>query len=170
MKVLKWLIVPALCFVLAPATEAADVVYLVRHAEKQVDGGKDPGLTAAGRARVCHLERFFADKGLDHVLSSDYRRTRETAGPIARSLGLEVEVYDPRHQAVLAMMIKNRPGRYLVVGHSNTLPELSRILGGEDFGPWAESEYERFYELRLAPGVVETRAHRSEARCPAKAD
>lgn len=145
---------------------AADVVYLVRHAEKMADGTSDPKLSDEGRARVCNLQGFFADKGLMHVLSSDYNRTRDTATPLAKSLGLKVEEYDPKHQVVLAMMLKNKPGIFLIVGHSNTLPELSLVLGGDDIGPWGEKEYDRFFELRFAGGEARTIAHKSEAACP----
>jgi broad specificity phosphatase PhoE len=152
-----------------PAT-AAETIYLVRHAEKMTDGTSDPKLTDEGRARACNLKGFFADKGLTHVLSSDYHRTRDTATPIAKSLGLKVEEYDPRHQAVLAMMLENKPGTYLIVGHSNTLPELTLLLGGEDIGAWSEAEYDQFFEMRFNGGEVQTIAHKSEAACPQPAE
>ncbi len=154
----------------AGAAQAADVVYLLRHAEKMADGTSDPELTDAGRARACYLVGFFADKGLTHVLSSDYRRTQQTAGPVAKSLGLEVEEYDPKHLTVLAMMIKAKPGTFLIVGHSNTVPEMVRRLSGEDIGAWDEKEYDRFFELRFAAGKVETVARQSHAVCPEPAD
>lgn len=151
----------------AGPVQAADVVYLVRHAEKMADGTSDPRLTDEGRARACNLANFFADKGLTHVLSTDYRRTQETATPVAKALGLKVEEYDPKHLPVLAMMIENRPGTYLIVGHSNTTPEMIRLLGGEDIGAWDEKEYDPFYEIHFDGGVVTTTRHQSAARCPA---
>lgn len=155
---------------LAGAAQAADVVYLVRHAEKMADGTSDPELTDEGRARACYLAGFFADKGLTHVLSTYYLRTRQTAAPVARSLGLEVEEYDPKHLAVLAMMIKAKPGTFLIVGHSDTVLEMVQRLSGEDIGAWDEKEYDRFFELRFAAGEVKTMARQSQAVCPEPAN
>ncbi|MCH8201952.1 MAG: histidine phosphatase family protein [Proteobacteria bacterium] len=170
MTMLRYLLTGLVFACLAGAAQAADVVYLVRHAEKIADGTSDPKLTDEGRARVCNLQGFFAGKGLTHVLSSDYHRTRDTATPLAKSLGLKVEEYDPKHQVVLAMMLKNKPGTYLIVGHSNTLPELSLVLGGDDIGPWGENEYDQFFELRFAGGEVTTTKHQSDAQCPVLAE
>lgn len=170
MTMLRYLLIALILAGFAGLARAADVVYLVRHAEKMADGTSDPKLSDEGKARVCNLQGFFADKGLTHVLSSDYHRTRDTATPLAKSLGLKVEEYDPKHQVVLAMMLKNKPGTYLIVGHSNTLPELSLVLGGDDIGPWGEQEYDRFFELRFTGGEVKTMAHQSQAVCPEAAN
>ena len=97
MTTLRYLLTALVFACLAGSAQAADVVYLVRHAEKMADGTSDPKLTDEGRARVCNLRGFFAGKGLTHVLSSDYHRTRDTATPLAESLGLIVEEYDPKH-------------------------------------------------------------------------
>lgn len=154
----------------AGAAQAADVVYLVRHAEKMADGTSDPELTAAGRARACYLAGFFADKGLTNILSTNYRRTRQTAGPAARALRLEVEEYDPKHLPILAMMIRNRPGNFLIVGHSDTVPEMVRLLSGEEIGAWDEKEYDQFFEIQFEDGEVTSTKHQSIAQCPVPAE
>ncbi len=166
MKTVRWILIASFCLGFAGIVRAADVVYLVRHAEKTADGTSNPELTDEGRARACYLARFFADKGLTHVLSTDYRRTLQTAAPVAELLGLEVEEYDPKHLAVLAMMLKNKSGTYLIVGHSNTVPELIRLLSGEDIGKWDEKEYEQFYEIRFEGSAIITHRHDSAAHCP----
>ena len=85
----------------ATASEpATTVVYLVRHAEKSEstdrDGSLGPPLNEAGRARAAVLVEVLAAEKITHIFSTDYRRTRETAQPLADSLGLKVESYDPR--------------------------------------------------------------------------
>ena len=133
------------------------VVFLVRHAEK-VDASKDPELSPAGTERAADLALVLRDAGIEHVLSSDYIRTRNTAGPIAAELKLEVELYDPRDLPALADKLKAASSRYLVVGHSNTTPEVVGLLGGDPGAEIDEDvEYDRLYVVTIGPdGAVST--------------
>ena len=143
----------------AAAQEAPAVVVLVRHAEKADAPADDPPLTAAGTDRARLLAGLVADLRLDRVISTDYERTRATAAPAAARAGLDVELYDPRRLDLLAQDLRGAAGRrVLVVGHSNTTPELVRLLGGEP-GPAIDesAEYDRLYVLTLPPaGPVTT--------------
>ena len=131
-----------------PTAEPPMVVFLVRHAEK-VDASQDPDLSAAGETRAMRLARLLRDAGLDHVHSSDFIRTRETAAPIAAELDLDVELYDPGDLAALAGKIRATGGRHLVVGHSNTTPEMVDLLGGDPGSEIDESEYDRLYVVTV---------------------
>ena len=134
------------------------LVFLVRHAEKQA-GGRDPQLTPAGSERAEELARMLRSAELDAVHSSDYRRTRETAAPVAASHGQEVLLYDPRDLAGLAQELKSAGGRHLVVGHSNTTPQLAKLLGGDAGAPIQEaSEYDRLYVVSVSPDGAATSA------------
>lgn len=125
------------------------MIYLVRHAEKQAGG--DPALSEAGAARAGRLATQFAGVPLQAVYSTDTRRTRQTAGPVAVRHGLTVDLYDANDLAGLAEQLKTRGETALVVGHSNTTPELVRLLGGTaEFMP--ESDYERLYRVSLPSG------------------
>ena len=151
-------LLPLLLLVLAaPRLEAQSVVYLVRHAEK-ADLGDDPGLTDAGRARAETLARILADEPLTGVLSTDYERTRKTAASVAAVHGVEVEVYDPRDPGPLLRRILGTPGRYLVVGHSNTIPDLVATLGGDPGPPIDDAEYDRLYVVMTLQGSAEQRS------------
>jgi broad specificity phosphatase PhoE len=147
---------------LAGGAEAGEgtVVVLVRHAERADDDPRDPTLTETGRARAEGLALLLRDAGLTAIWSTDYRRTRETASPVAEATGLEVRLYDPRGEEALAALadtLRATPGRHLVVGHSNTTPALVRALGGDPGADIAEDEYDRLYVLTLGPdGTVAT--------------
>lgn len=131
-----------------PETVSGEVI-LVRHAET-AGGGADPALSAAGIARAERLAGNLPK--LDRVWTTPYARTRSTAEPAAKRFGLQPEVYDPRDLAGFAEKLRSAGGVSLVVGHSNTTPELVRLLGGEPGSPIAENEYDRIYRLSLPSG------------------
>jgi phosphohistidine phosphatase SixA len=139
----------------ATATPSADAarVLLVRHAEA-VAGVSDPELTAAGERRAAALADLLADEGIDRVLATDTRRARATAQPIAERLGLAIEIYDPRRLGDLAEALRAGEGTVLVVGHSNTTPELVRLLGGDPGEPIGESEHDRLYRVDPRSGAT----------------
>ena len=144
-----------------PATVASSeqndlVVFLVRHAEKK--SGSDPILTLQGQQRAELLAQMLHNAGIGHVHSSDYRRTRLTAEPVATALGIPVTIYDAGNLQAVADYLKTAGGRHLVVGHSNTTPALVALLGGDPGAAIAEkSEYDRLYIVTLTQrGGVET--------------
>jgi broad specificity phosphatase PhoE len=133
-------------------------IFLVRHAEKADDGTSNPHLTPAGEERARLLAFMLKDAGITHVHSSGFHRTLETAAPLAEAMDAEVAVYDTGALEELARELKATPGRHLVVGHSNTTPNLVAALGGDPGSPIDElSEYDRLYLVTVGPeGGVET--------------
>lgn len=132
----------------------AATIYLARHGETE---GEGPGrwLSAAGRSRAEALAARLADAGIERIYTTDLPRTRETAAPIAARLGLEPELYDPDDLAGFAAELRAAGGTVLVVGHSNTNPELVGLLGGEPGEPIAEDEHDRLYRLELPAGATQ---------------
>jgi phosphohistidine phosphatase SixA len=123
------------------------VLILVRHAETQPDGTRNPPLSPEGQDRARRLAEVLVDADLDAVYSTDYIRTRDTATPVAERLSVAVTLYDPGDLPTFAGQLLGRGGRALVVGHSNTTPALVEALGGEPGAPIIESEHDRLYVL-----------------------
>ncbi len=140
------------------AAQEADpgaVVWLVRHAERADDGmhdQPDPELSAAGQARARELARLLSEAGITSIHSTPYRRTQQTAQPLAEALGLTVNAYDPRAGQEMEAWLDalRRAGRHLVVGHSNTTPAMVEALGGDAGPPIDADEYDRIYVLHIA--------------------
>ena len=126
------------------------VFFLVRHGEKVDDSDGSP-LTEQGQRRAEKLADLLRDSGVQTIYSSDYERTRLTAAPLANELDLEVEIYDHRNLEAFSKRLLSRPGRYLVVGHSNTTPQLAGLLGGEPGPDIQTMEYDRLYMLVHRP-------------------
>lgn len=140
----------------APAQGESYTLYLVRHAEKVLDKSPDPALTAQGEARALRLadliveEVVAREEGVLDIYSSDYIRTRSTASPLARQLGIEVKLYDPSDLGALARKLTRLERSALIVGHSNTTPPLAEILGAKPGAPIVEAtEYDRLYKITL---------------------
>lgn len=131
------------------SAQAETVLILVRHAEK-VDESQDADLSDAGRARARALAAVLKDSGIQAIYSTDYRRTLETVKPTAESTSKLIEVYDGDNLEGFAKDLRARGRRALVVGHSDTTPELVKLLGGEPGSPIAPDEYDRMYILTLS--------------------
>lgn len=135
---------------------ADSTVFLVRHAEKQTDAGKDPALTEQGKQRAINIAALLSNKNITAIYSTDYQRTQQTAAPLAQKLGIKVLSYDPGKLSEFAESIKSSDKNVLIVGHSNTTPALVVHFGGESHGDIDESEYDRLYQLELSDKDVKT--------------
>jgi broad specificity phosphatase PhoE len=131
------------------------MIYLVRHGEKEAVG-KDPDLTQQGRQRAQNIATILGKAGVKHIFSTDTKRARQTAQPLAQARGLTIQLYDPGTPRALVEKVKTLGGPVLVVGHSNTLPELVRLFGGQPGADIADNEYDRLYQLIPGPNAAVT--------------
>ena len=65
----------------AVPAQAQDVVFLIRHAERDFTQS-DGGLLEEGKERAEAWGEVFHDAGLDLIITSEMNRTRETGQPI----------------------------------------------------------------------------------------
>lgn len=141
---------PAAGEAVSPAPHAADEAYvvLVRHAEKQ--GGDDPDLTGAGRERAAALAHALAEWPIEAIYVSQYLRTRATAGPLAELFDLAPIRVDAADVEGLARRIETERRRAVVViGHSNTVPDLIAALGAGTLPQIREDQYDDLFVVRL---------------------
>ena len=131
--------------------ETLYTIYLVRHAEKQLDGSGNPALSECGKQRAGEMAKIFGSIKFDSVYSTNYLRTRGTAQPTADEQQLKVKQYDPRKLEEFAFALKERRRDVLVVGHSNTTAVLAGLLTGDkSFATFDESIYDRIYQIVLS--------------------
>ena len=114
----------------------AQAIFLVRHAERADAGmaaasmtGADPDLSPAGKARAESLARMLEDADIKTIFTTEYKRTQQTAAPLGRLLGVQPTVVTSKDTAGLARKLKAAAANVLVVGHSNTVPEIIDLLG-----------------------------------------
>jgi phosphohistidine phosphatase SixA len=133
-------------------TADSTTIIVIRHAEQVQDGGKDPPLTPAGKARAELLARLFGDARLPGHIDAIYvlpdLRCRQTAASLADRLGVAPSVVsggDPRSLA-RRVVREHARGRILVVGQAATVPALIGGLSGiRGIPPIGGDEYGTMY-------------------------
>ena len=126
---------------------------LIRHADVDADG-TDPELNAAGRARAQELLHVLGDARVVAILVTSLRRSQQTAAPLAAALGVDPTVADEVDDAVAAIRSRQRGRAVLVVGHTNTVPQIIVGLGGPAGVTIGGDEFDRLFvlsERRLTP-------------------
>ncbi len=137
-------------------SQATTTVLFVRHSEQAAEPADDPGLSEAGRRRATELARQLVDAdvvaGIDAVYATPLRRSVETAKPLAEALGLPVRSYAVSDtEAFLEAVVREHKGKIvLVVGHSNTVPQMIGNMGAsKKVPPIADDEFDNLYLVSI---------------------
>jgi broad specificity phosphatase PhoE len=153
MWLLFFLVVAAAIMAYRSATTTT--IVLVRHAEKELVTISDPPLAEAGVRRSERLAQMFGDvKGtgrLEAIYVSDTKRAQQTAAPLASRLGLKPIVLPASDVDGIARKVlrDHRGGRALIVGHSNTVPQIVRKLSGMSVDDVGDDEYDNVYVVTV---------------------
>jgi len=141
---IHWNLIPVLLLLLAFAVPAfaLDTLYLVRHAEKiepwpadrELDSFRP--LSPAGIARAEALAERLKDAGIVAAYTSRTTRALATAMPLVNRAHIPVKADDATtHPDEMMPFLEHLVGDHandravLIVGHSNTIPELLLKLG-----------------------------------------
>jgi broad specificity phosphatase PhoE len=134
-------------------------VFLVRHAERADEPRQDPPLTEKGVARSEALARLLSTADIKAIYTSQFARTKLTAEPLAKQLGitataisLKTSPSNPRaiaeesaKEIVDKIMLSQQGGSVLVVGHSNSIPDVIKMLGGNDVPTIDEKKFDDLF-------------------------
>ena len=132
--------------------ENTSVYYFIRHAEKDRSDStnKNPSLTIQGLERANKWALFFKDKNIAAVYSTNYKRTQQTALPIAKEQNLEIISYTAKELISEKFIADNKGKNIVIVGHSNTTPELvNNLLGEKKYEDIADSENNNVFIVTL---------------------
>lgn len=137
-------------------------VFLVRHAERADAPREDPPLLETGTARAQSLARILAKSGIKAIYTSQYLRTKATGEPLAKQLGIEgvaislkTSAANPRQVTPESIKeitdkIFQRPGENaLVIGHSNSVPDVIKALGGDVVPTIDEKEFNDLFVVTV---------------------
>ena len=138
---------------IAPSVAAQELIVVVRHAER-ADATADSPLSAAGEARARRLADLLKDAGISRIYTTDLRRTIQTAAPLADTLHVSASALPAADRAALLTRVRGSAphDRLLIVGHSNTVPEILTALGVTETIAIADAEYDNLFEVVPQPG------------------
>ncbi len=137
---------------LPDTAHAQKAVFVVRHAEKISD--TDERLTDAGHARAALLAKMLRSSGVAAVYATSTERARDTGKPLAEALGIKITTYDTgggmagpvdARPFVASLRQAHADDVVLVVGHSNTIPDLLKALGCAETVAIAPAEYDNLF-------------------------
>lgn len=126
---------------LAAPAPPPQTVFVMRHLNTPA-GASDPDLLPEGQRRAAALAHWF--RRVERPVAiyvSDYRRTRQTAAPLAAALHLTPVVYNPADTPGLIARVRAEHGNVLVIGHSNTVPDIVAALGGARPAPLGHDDF-----------------------------
>lgn len=153
----------------ASAPPAATTVIIVRHAEKGADDPRDPSLTSVGRERAVALREVLKDARVSAIYSTQYKRNKQTVEPLAKQFGLTVierpvnSTNSNSYPADIAreVLAANQGKTVVVVGHSNTVPQIVQAFSGVPIKAMEDTEYDHIFIVEVpvsgAPRLVNVR-------------
>ena len=150
----------------ASTAAAQPTIFLVRHAERADAGmstagtmASDPDLSDACCARAESLARMLKDAGVVAIYTTEFKRTQQTAAPLAKALGIEAITVPANTPGTLLEALKTARGNLVVVGHSNSIPDLLRGLGVTPVVKIDDKEYDNLFVVTMGakPTMVRLR-------------
>jgi broad specificity phosphatase PhoE len=151
-----------------PVTGSTTTIIIARHGEKALEPRDDPMLSPAGEARALALADAVRDAGVTAIYSTPWKRTQGTARPTSERLKIPITTFDapPGDRDygktwATELVAKNRGQVVLVLGHSNTVPNILRGLGISDAPAIADAEYDNLF-IVMVPETGPPRVVRSK--------
>lgn len=141
------------------------IVYLVRHAEKDMSDPKNrnPVLLPVGEERAKHLATKLRMANISAVYTTNFLRTVGTVTPLATQQGLPIQYYQGTdYPAMLDVFRKEKGKTILVCGHSDNLLPIIRQAGAKPpLETIADTDYSNLFRLVIhsdgtAEATVET--------------
>jgi len=105
----------------------------------------DPPRSAAGEQRAAKLAAMLAASGIKAIYTSEYKRTRQTAAPLAQKLNLKPVMAPAKDPGPLVEQLRRLQGNALIVGHADTVPDLMRRLGVTETVTIGDNEYDNLF-------------------------
>jgi phosphohistidine phosphatase SixA len=115
----------------------------------------DPPLSPRGRARARLLADFIQDidvvAGIDAIYATEFQRTQQTAAPIAKRLGLTVNIADTHEVAHFTKRVlrKHKAQIVLIVADADTTAPMIEELHGSKHVKIRPTEYDDLFVVTV---------------------
>lgn len=128
--------------------------YFIRHAEK-ADSSKNPDLSEKGLERAKEWKILFSEINFDAVYSTDYNRTLQTIKPIVLENDKLLKIYNPKILDIEVFKKETFGKTILVVGHSNTIPDMvNQIINEKKYRDIEENQFGNLYVVTLVGNQI----------------
>ena len=131
---------------------AADVtqIYILRHTEKADDNAEDPELSTQGIAHALYWRSVLQHTQFDQVFTTDFKRNIQTANLLTTESSIRPELYYPMSFDVLKFINQIKGQRVLIIGHSNTIPDMvNRLIGETIYPPMSHENYDVLFIVTI---------------------
>ncbi len=85
------------------------------------------------------------DAGLTAVFATEFKRTQQTALPVARAAGIDVTTVAASEMNALIAQLRDLKGNALVIAHSNTIPAIIKALGIDTPVTVGDNDYDNLF-------------------------
>ncbi|HET8737722.1 MAG TPA: phosphoglycerate mutase family protein [Pricia sp.] len=143
--------------------------YFIRHAEKDRSNPEnvDPELNQKGLGRAMHWAEILKEVPLDAIYTTDFERTTMTAAPTSIKNDINVQHYEPENINIEQFKADNLSKNVLVVGHSDTTPELVNKMIGEDrYSDMNDNDNGSLFIVQIANGQATAQRLHFNCNCP----
>ena len=125
-------------------------IYIIRHTEKADETAENPELSAAGIERAKYWKEVFQHIEFDQVFTTDFVRNIQTAEIISTDNSIKPELYYPMSFDVLKFINLIRGEKVLIIGHSNTIPDMvNRLIDETRYPPMSHENYNILYIVNI---------------------
>lgn len=143
-------------------SDTTTTLIIMRHAEKELTG-TDPALTTDGTLRAAELKRILGSTPVHAVYSTSFNRTRQTVQPLATAKGLPIVEYPtskPYAQLVSEIQAAHRGKVVVIVGHSNTVPDILKEASNNAFNVTiSDAQYDNLFIVSMPNKLSPTVTH-----------
>ncbi len=127
-------------------------LYIIRHTEKASDSDENPSLSAAGIERASYWKKVLQHIEFDQVFTTDFIRNVQTAELISTESDIKPELYYPMSFDVVKFLQLVQGQKVLIIGHSNTIPDMvNRLIDETKYPPMSHENYNQLYLITINP-------------------
>ena len=124
-------------------------IFILRHTEK-ADDSEDPDLSVQGIERAKYWKKVLQHTEIDHVYTTDFKRNIETALLISDNNSVKPELYYPMSFDVQKFLKLIKGKTVLIIGHSNTIPDMvNRLINENKYPPMSHTNYNILYLVTI---------------------
>lgn len=124
-------------------------VILVPHAER-LNSTDTTSLSAEGFARAATLSRVVGSARIEKIFVSEKKRTQQTAQHLSAAIGVTPEEVPGNEIARIVDSVSANAGKtILIVGHSDTVPQIIEALGYSPAPVITPSEFDNMFVVTI---------------------